>query len=234
MQRPCLSFGCDRLAHSRGWCKAHYDRWYRHGDVRAAVPLVHRSAPHGQAVSVDDQGYLRRCLKAHPTANRGGKVRVHRMVLYDAIGGGEHRCHKCGCSVSWDYLFPHPRALTVDHIDGDKANNRRENLAAICNVCNPRAGAIEERRRQRLGQASPLPECVLWTGNVRSDGYGTFGRHGYAHRRAWEVANGPIPIGMEVDHTCRVKHCVNAAHLQLLTNREHRQVTRWRESGRVA
>lgn len=39
-----------------------------------------------------------------------------------------------------------------------------------------------------------------------------------AHRAAWTYANGPIPDGYTVDHTCFNKACVNPAHLRLLTN----------------
>jgi hypothetical protein len=37
----------------------------------------------------------------------------------------------------------------------------------------------------------------------------------YAHRLAWEEANGPIPAGMYVCHTCDVPACVNVEHLFL-------------------
>lgn len=36
----------------------------------------------------------------------------------------------------------------------------------------------------------------------------------YAHRWAYEHWVGPIPEGMELDHTCRHPMCVNPAHLE--------------------
>jgi hypothetical protein len=40
----CKVPGCDRLSHSHGWCFAHYQRWWRTGDVQAHVPLRPRPA----------------------------------------------------------------------------------------------------------------------------------------------------------------------------------------------
>jgi len=65
--------------------------------------------------------------------------------------------------------------------------------------------------------------CVIWTGNVGGE-YGvlTFaGKRVYAHRVAYEIANGSIPDGAEVDHTCHRKLCVNAKHLRLATHKQN-------------
>jgi hypothetical protein len=37
--KTCSVPTCDRDARVRGWCKTHYNRWKRHGDVRPDVPL---------------------------------------------------------------------------------------------------------------------------------------------------------------------------------------------------
>lgn len=62
--------------------------------------------------------------------------------------------------------------------------------------------------------------CWLWTGYVDNDkGYGRFAYPGgtLAHRFAYELLVGPIPDGLQVDHKCRVKSCVNPDHLQAVT-----------------
>lgn len=43
------------------------------------------------------------------------------------------------------------------------------------------------------------------------------------HREAYERAHGAIPAGHHVHHTCETPGCVNPAHLEALTPREHRR-----------
>lgn len=67
--------------------------------------------------------------------------------------------------------------------------------------------------------------CWLWTGS-KANGYGMF-RIGRvttgSHRWAWQWANGPIPHGLEVHHKCRIRSCVNPAHLEVMTRRQNLQ-----------
>lgn len=46
-----------------------------------------------------------------------------------------------------------------------------------------------------------------------------------AHRAAWVAENGQVPLGMTLDHTCKVRRCVNPAHLRALPNFENARRT---------
>ena len=68
-------------------------------------------------------------------------------------------------------------------------------------------------------------DCWLWTASCSSKGYGYFnvggGRIVRAHRFSYELVNGPIPEGLQLDHRCRVPSCVNPDHLRLATNKQN-------------
>lgn len=67
-------------------------------------------------------------------------------------------------------------------------------------------------------------ECWLWRGTVDDHGYGRMGvayRSVLAHRLAYELVIGPIPVGLTLDHLCRVRLCVNPAHLEPVTQSEN-------------
>lgn len=115
----CSVDDCEQPAHSRGWCKPHYDRWYKYG-------------------------------------------RLTPMTQEDRF---------------WSH---------VDKTDG----------------------------------------CWLWTASKSKGGYGkTMRLHPdgsvYAHRVAYELLVGLVPKNMHLDHLCRVRHCVNPAHLEPVTPGEN-------------
>ena len=43
----------------------------------------------------------------------------------------------------------------------------------------------------------------------------------FANRIVWEYTVGPVPDGLELDHLCRVRHCVNPTHLEPVTHKEN-------------
>lgn len=69
--------------------------------------------------------------------------------------------------------------------------------------------------------------CWLWTGFLNHDGYGRVGpQRGVhtgmrAHRMAWMLANGEVPKGMYVMHTCDVPACVRPDHLRIGTQKDN-------------
>jgi hypothetical protein len=67
--------------------------------------------------------------------------------------------------------------------------------------------------------------CWEWTGATGgSRRYGCISVKGVtrrAHRVAYELLAGPIPDGLELDHLCRNRLCVNPEHLEPVTHREN-------------
>jgi hypothetical protein len=70
--------------------------------------------------------------------------------------------------------------------------------------------------------------CWNWTAAMGKAGYGRFrydNHLGMAHKFAYEMIHGAVPVGMDIDHICHNTGCVNPAHLRLTTrkqNSEHR------------
>lgn len=68
-------------------------------------------------------------------------------------------------------------------------------------------------------------DCIVYTGHRTTKGYGAISVN-YdtipAHRFAWEVEKGPIPDGMQIDHICHNKACVNVDHLRVTTAQQNK------------
>lgn len=70
----------------------------------------------------------------------------------------------------------------------------------------------------------PNSGCWIWLGTSNQWGYGRIQRLGkktVVHRACYELAHGPVPQGLELDHKCRVRLCVNLAHLEPVTRLEN-------------
>ncbi len=73
-------------------------------------------------------------------------------------------------------------------------------------------------------EPEPNTGCWLWTGATAGLGYSQVriaGRRLYAHRAVYEFFKGAVPVGLEMDHLCRVRPCVNPAHVEAVTHREN-------------
>lgn len=85
---------------------------------------------------------------------------------------------------------------------------------------------LAERLARRIAK-DPATGCHNWIGVPNEHGYGKIGaqapdrRKLLAHRAAYELAVGPVPKGLELDHLCRNRLCCNPVHLEAVTHREN-------------
>jgi hypothetical protein len=86
-----------------------------------------------------------------------------------------------------------------------------------------RRGLTMEERTAKYVRVLPHG-CHEWTGARIPDGYGhtsVNGRAVLAHRLYYEAAKGHIADGLEIDHLCRNRSCVNPDHLEPVSHREN-------------
>lgn len=129
----CTAPDCSKQAdgpQSR-WCRACREQMRRTGGFGRK--------PH-KGRTRNSNGYYTVVAIGHPLANEHGRVYEHRLVLYQEIGPGEHKCHWCGALVRWLRGQRLRDGIVSDHLDGDKANNAPDNLVAACHACNSNRG----------------------------------------------------------------------------------------------
>lgn len=65
--------------------------------------------------------------------------------------------------------------------------------------------------------------CWLWQGSMnKTTGYGNgfkIADEHLAHRVSYALVKGPIPTGLQLDHLCRNRRCINPNHLEPVTRR---------------
>jgi hypothetical protein len=93
-----------------------------------------------------------------------------------------------------------------------------------------RKGATVQERFMRFVRKQ-ADGCWLWDGCLsQTGGYGHFrldGRSQRAHIVSYRMHVGEVPAGLELDHICRTRACVNPNHLRAVTRAENMKNTAW-------
>lgn len=157
--------------------------------------------------------------RLNPWASREG-VRILREHI---VGGPRQTCKK---GHAWKKGFFRivagvRRCLICSHRPTQYHIWERDR----CVICNkPRRGTHARFLFDFWRHVNKTETCWLWTGRLDRDGYGQADPYWVtrrAHRVAWTLLVGKIPSKLEPDHLCEAKHCVNPAHMQIVTRAEN-------------
>lgn len=120
----------------------------------------------------------------------------------------------------------HTRPNPTVYVVSRKGNRRIHNIAIIQTVILKFLSDTkgDDNRFWSKVDKKDQSECWEWTAAKTKGGYGRF-RDGQrlvvAHRYSYELKYGPIPEGLELDHTCHNSSCVNPDHLEVVTHSEN-------------
>lgn len=85
------------------------------------------------------------------------------------------------------------------------------------------------------GKYSVEGDCWIWTGFKTWEGYPRTGAANkglsqYAHVAAYTLTIGPVPEGLQLDHLCKNRSCINPRHMEPVTPVVNSSRAKWATS----
>lgn len=203
MRPTCTILDCQNPHEAKGLCRKHYRRLGRTGTVelRPKPPPVRREC------SLPD------CTGEHIAK---GYCRLHWERMHHTGTTDPPPPPALGCTVDGCDREHSGHGLCKFHVyrlraNGDPTVSLHERTPA-------------ERFWPRVDRSGGPDACWPWLAGRSGDGYGTvtinYVQIG-SHRVAYELAVGPIPAGLTIDHLCRNTICQNPAHMEPVTQAEN-------------
>jgi hypothetical protein len=108
----------------------------------------------------------------------------------------------------------------------DQRRMQRQEREAREDAMSPTTALLTTDQIARLRDAGVRPSQVnvtedghwLWLGTTSAGGYG-YSKGRPLHRTVYEAFNGTIPVGLVIDHLCRVRNCQAPDHLEAVPMR---------------
>ena len=145
LPRSCGIEGCERRHEARGWCSLHYKRWRRLGDPegkaqRQGAPTL--SGPDG-AVRLELEPGVHTLVDAEDAERLGAKKPYLGSNGYAYLTFWTDGAARSDTLHGW--LFGVESGMHIDHLNGDKLDNRMANLRHV----SPQQNQVNRKRLNR-------------------------------------------------------------------------------------